>query len=65
MILAFFGYLIDSFANFLLTNYEDYETIFLLIVAVPGVIGELSLAFWLLIRGVKVQREKDTPADVA
>lgn len=56
LVLAAAGYLIDSFAHFLLTNYDDYKTIFLLIVAVPGVIGELSLAFWLLIKGVKAER---------
>jgi hypothetical protein len=56
LIIASSGYLIDSTAHFLLPNYTDYETIFLLIVAVPGVIGELSLAFWLPIKGVKVQQ---------
>ncbi len=56
LMIACFGYLIDSFAHFLLSNYTDYEAIFLIIVAVPGVIGELSLAFWLLFKGGKVQR---------
>lgn len=56
LIIASVGYVIDSTAHFLLPNYTDYKTIFLLIVAVPGVIGELSLAFWLLIKGVKVQQ---------
>lgn len=55
LILSAAGYIIDSTAHFLLPNYADYKTIFQLIVAVPGVIGELSLAFWLLIKGVKVQ----------
>ncbi|NOU70935.1 DUF4386 family protein [Paenibacillus sp. LMG 31458] len=58
LILASAGYVIDSIAHFLLPNYTDYKTIFLLIVAVPGVIGELSLAFWLLIKGVKVQQRQ-------
>lgn len=56
LIIASVGYVIDSTAHFLLPNYTDYKTIFLMIVAVPGVIGELSLAFWLLIKGVKVQQ---------
>ncbi|MDQ0919524.1 DUF4386 domain-containing protein [Paenibacillus sp. V4I5] len=56
LIIASVGYVIDSTAHFLLPNYTDYKTIFLLIVAVPGVIGELSLAFWLLIKGIKVQQ---------
>ncbi|KRF34596.1 DUF4386 domain-containing protein [Paenibacillus sp. Soil787] len=58
LILASAGYVIDSLAHFLLPNYADYKTIFQLIVAVPGVIGELSLAFWLLIKGVKVQQRQ-------
>jgi hypothetical protein len=53
LIISAFGYLIDSFAHFLLSNYTDYESIFLLIVAVPGVIAELSLCLWLLFKGVR------------
>ncbi len=48
LVLSAFGYLADSFANFLLSNYTDYKTIFLLLVAVPGIIGELSFTLWLL-----------------
>ena len=53
MILASLGYLIDSFAHFLMTNYNDYASIFLIIVALPAIIAELSLALWLLFKGVK------------
>jgi hypothetical protein len=59
LIITGFGYLIDSFANFLLPNYTDYETIFLMIVAIPGIIGEISLMFWLLIKGVKLPQIKE------
>lgn len=55
LILASLGYLIDSFANFLLPNYADYQTIFLILVAVPGIVGELSFTLWLLIKGTKIQ----------
>lgn len=55
LIIAGFGYLIDSFAHFLLSNYDDYKEMFLMIVAIPGIIGEMSLMLWLLIKGVKVQ----------
>lgn len=58
LIISSMGYLIDSFAKLLLSNYTDYETIFLLIVAVPGVIGELSLAIWLLFKGNKIPEMK-------
>lgn len=54
------GYLTDSFANILLPNYADYETAFLLIVAIPALIGELSLTFWLLFRGGDVLPRADT-----
>jgi hypothetical protein len=54
LIIAAIGYLIDSLANFLLSNYSDYKNLFMLIVIVPGIIGELSLTFWLLFKGVKL-----------
>ncbi len=51
LFIAFVGYLADSFASFLIPNYENYKEIFLLIVLVPGIIGELSFCLWLLIKG--------------
>jgi hypothetical protein len=56
LIFASIGYVVDSCANFLLPNYMDYKSIFMFIVVVPGVIGELSLTFWLLFRGTKLQQ---------
>ena len=55
LIVSSFGYLLDSFAQFLLPDYASYESIFLLIVAVPGIIAELSFCFWLLFKGGKNQ----------
>ena len=46
------GYLIDSFANFILRDYNNYKDIFLMIVVIPGIIGELSFTVWLLLKGV-------------
>lgn len=54
VMLAGLGYMIDSFANILLANYADYEIVFVLIVAIPGAIGELALGIWLLLRGKKI-----------
>jgi hypothetical protein len=51
LIIAGAGYLIDSMAQFMMNNYEDYQNIFTLIVVVPGVLGELSFTLWLLIKG--------------
>ncbi len=54
LFIASVGYLADSFASFLLPNYKNYQEIFLLIVLVPGIIGELSFCLWLLIKGNKI-----------
>jgi len=53
LIIAGIGYLVDSFASFLFPRYSDFETVFMLLVVIPGVIGELSFTIWLLLRGGK------------
>jgi len=53
--IAALGYLADSFAHFLLPHYAEYAGMFLLMVAVPAVIAELSLSLWLLWKGASVQ----------
>jgi hypothetical protein len=55
LILAGAGHVIDTLANALLASYGDYEAAFLLIVALPSVIGEFAFAIWLLLRGGKEQ----------
>ena len=55
LIVASFGYLIDSFAHFLLSNYTNYEEIFIVIVAVPALAAEVSLCLWLLFKGNKLE----------
>jgi hypothetical protein len=55
LIIASFGYLITSFANLLLPNYQNYQAILEWIFIIPMVIGEVGLALWLLFKGVKVQ----------
>ncbi len=59
LLLAGFAYTLDGFAHFLLLNYATYKTLFLMLVAPSAIIGELSLCFWLLIRGVRVQQTRD------
>lgn len=44
-------YVIDTGAHFLLSNYNEYKSLFLSLVAIPSIIGEMSLAIWLLIKG--------------
>jgi len=43
-------YMIDTSAHFLLADYDNYRSIFLALVAIPSVIGEMSFAVWLLIK---------------
>jgi len=56
LICASFGYLTDSFAQVLLTNYESYEALFSMIVFTPAFVAELSFCLWLLWKGVNVGR---------
>ncbi len=51
LIIAAAGYLIDSFASFLSSDYANNEALFVVFVAVPAIISELSLTVWLLIWG--------------
>ena len=43
----------DTAAHFLIPNYEDYSDLFLALVAIPSILGEMSLAVWLLVKGGK------------
>lgn len=44
-------YMVDTCAHFLLPDYESYASIFLALVAVPSILGEMSFSIWLLIKG--------------
>ncbi len=52
LMLAATGYLVDSFAQVLLINYSTYAPIFTYVVLLPALVAELSLALWLLVKGV-------------
>jgi hypothetical protein len=54
LIIAGIMYMADTGAHFLLPNYEDYSSIFLVLVAIPSIVGEMSFAVWLLIKGGRV-----------
>jgi hypothetical protein len=51
--LAGIMYMIDTSAHFILPNYEAYSSIFLALVAIPSMVGEMSFAIWLLLKGGK------------
>lgn len=46
-------YMVDTAAHFLMANYDAYAGIFLTLVAVPSILGEMAFAIWLLARGGK------------
>ena len=51
LIIAGIMYMADTGAHFLLHNYDDYSSIFLALVAIPSIFGEMALSIWLLIKG--------------
>ena len=57
LMVAAAGYLVDSFAQFLMPNYADYKSVFSMVVLIPGVVGELSLTLWLLVKKIRVNTE--------
>lgn len=46
-------YMVDTCAHFLLPNYADHAEVFLMLVAIPSIFGEMALAVWLLVKGGK------------
>ena len=65
LIVASVGYLIDSFASILSSDYANNETLFIIFIAVPAVVSEFSLTLWLLIKGVNVERWKQRALESA
>ena len=53
LVIAGIMYMVDTGAHFLLSEYETYASIFLALVAIPSILGEMSLAIWLLVKGGK------------
>lgn len=45
-------YIIDTCAHFLMPNYSNYASLFLALVAVPSIIGEMSFAIYLIVKGI-------------
>jgi len=46
-------YMIDTTAQFVLVNYDLYADIFLTLVAIPSILGEMALSIWLLLKSRK------------
>ena len=50
-------YMVDTGAHFLLPSYENYASVFLAMVAIPSIAGEMSFSIWLLIKGGKAGKK--------
>ncbi len=55
LMIAFLYYLIDNSVKILTPGFEKFDFIILQILGIPAWIGEIALAIWLLIKGVKVK----------
>lgn len=53
LVIAGIMYMLDTTAHFMLADYESHASLFLAMVAVPSILGEMALAVWLLVRGGK------------
>ncbi len=45
--------MVDTSAHFLMDNYDSYSDVFLTLVAIPSIFGEMAFTVWLLIKGGK------------
>lgn len=54
LIVAGTAYVVDTFAHVLLADYADFASVFLALVAVPSICGELWFTLWLLIRAGRI-----------
>jgi magnesium-transporting ATPase (P-type) len=57
LILAGIMYMADTSAHFLLPAYDSYASVFLALVAIPSIAGEMSFSIWLLSRGGKSEKK--------
>lgn len=53
LFIAGIGYIVDSMLQFTYSNYASIREVSTFIVVLPGLIGELALTFWLLLKGGK------------
>jgi len=51
LVIAGAMYMLDTFAHFVLPDYEAYASVFLALVAIPSILGEMLLSVWLLFKG--------------
>ena len=59
------AYVFDTVARSMVPSYDDHAAIFLAIVAIPSIIGELWFGVWLLVRGWSRTGVQADPVDEA
>ncbi|MFZ2015362.1 MAG: DUF4386 domain-containing protein [Nocardioides sp.] len=59
------AYVLDTVAHLVLADYEASADLFLALVAVPSVVGEMSFAVWLLLLATGRRAAPPTPVDQA
>ena len=55
LVLAGSGYVVDTLAFSILSDYDQYKDVFLAIVAIPSIVGELAFTIWLFMKAGKNQ----------
>ncbi|MCK3685123.1 DUF4386 domain-containing protein [Maribellus sp. YY47] len=53
LVVAGIMYLVDTTAHFVIARYDAVAGIFLALLAVPSILGEMAFALWLLLKGGK------------
>ena len=59
--LAGLMYIMDTTAQFAFAAYNSYADVFLMLVAIPAVLGEMSFTIWLLVKGGKITENNIVP----
>jgi hypothetical protein len=52
LVVAGIMYIVDTSAHFIMVDYDLYAGIFLTLVAIPSILGEMALGLWFLFRGL-------------
>jgi hypothetical protein len=53
LVIAGIMYMVDTSAHFLLSDYKQFASLFLALVAIPSIVGEMSFSIWLLVKSGK------------
>ena len=46
-------YMVDTAAHFLMPDYDAHASLFLALVAIPSILGEMAFSIWILVKGGK------------